>query len=82
MLSLLQQFVPFFALVLLAAFGVYLLFVLIRWPLERSLKKRRQEKVDEDEPTLRQLMQPQLMPDVDSRTDDHGERRMRIEPRL
>ncbi len=70
------------ALVLLAAFGVYLLFVLIRWPLERSLKKRRQEKVDEDEPTLRQLMQPQLMPDVDSHTDDHGERRMRIEPRL
>ncbi|WP_447751467.1 MFS transporter [Pseudomonas nicosulfuronedens] len=70
------------ALVLLAAFGLYLLFVAIRWPLERALKKRRQDKEAEDEPTLRQLMQPELMPDVDSHTDDHGERRMRIEPRL
>ncbi|AGI23479.1 MFS transporter [Pseudomonas sp. MT3] len=70
------------ALVLLAAFGVYLLFVLIRWSIERALKKRRKAPDPEDEPTLRQLMQPELMPDVDTRTDDQGERRMRIEPRL
>lgn len=70
------------ALVLLAAFGLYLLFVLIRWPLERAIRKRRKEPEADDEPTLRQLMQPELMPDVDSRTDDRGERRMRIEPRL
>ncbi|EPL3412357.1 MFS transporter, partial [Pseudomonas aeruginosa] len=25
---------------------------------------------------------PELMPDVDTRTDEHGDRRMRIEPRL
>lgn len=70
------------ALVLLAAFGVYLLFVLVRWPIERAMKKRRKEPEPEDEPTLRQLMQPELMPGVDTRTDDHGDRRMRIEPRL
>lgn len=70
------------ALVLLAAFAVYLLFVLIRWPIERAVKKRRKEPEPDDEPTLRQLMQPELMPGVDSRTDDRGDRRMRIEPRL
>lgn len=70
------------ALVLLAAFGVYVLFVLVRWPIERAMKKRRKEPEPEDEPTLRQLMQPELMPGVDTRTDDHGDRRMRIEPRL
>ncbi|WP_152224869.1 MFS transporter [Pseudomonas sp. SCB32] len=70
------------ALVLLAAFGVYLLFVLIRWPIERALKKRRKVPEPDDEPTLRQLMQPELMPDVDTRTDERGDRRMRIEPRL
>lgn len=70
------------ALVLLSAFGVYLLFVLVRWPIERALKNRRKTPAPEDEPTLRKLMQPELMPDVDTRTDERGDRRMRIEPRL
>ncbi|MCO3179702.1 MFS transporter [Pseudomonas aeruginosa] len=53
------------------------------WPLERAWKNRRHPSQDaEDEPTLRQMMQPELMPDVDTRTDEHGDRRMRIEPRL
>ncbi|MFX6160407.1 TPM domain-containing protein, partial [Acinetobacter baumannii] len=43
-------------------------------------KNRRHPSQDaEDEPTLRQMMQPELMPDVDTRTDEHGDRRMRIE---
>lgn len=70
------------ALVLLAAFGLYLLFVLIRWPLERSLKKRRQDKEAEDEPTLRQLMQPELVEGVDSHPGERHDNRARIEPRL
>lgn len=70
------------ALVLLGAFVVYLIFVALRWPLERAAKKRRERVAAEDEPTLRQMMQPSLMPDVDSRTDERGDRRMRIEPRL
>lgn len=70
------------ALVLLASFVVYLIFAALRWPIERAAKKRRERVAAEEEPTLRQIMQPSLMPDVDSRTDDRGDRRMRIEPRL
>ncbi len=71
------------ALVALLGFGLYLLIAAIRWPLERAWKNRRHPSQDaEDEPTLRQMMQPELMPDVDTRTDEHGDRRMRIEPRL
>jgi len=70
------------ALVLLAAFVVYLIFVAVRWPIERAAKKRRKRAEAEAEPTMRQMMQPSLMPDVDSRTDERGDRRMRIEPRL
>ncbi|MEW3734385.1 MFS transporter, partial [Pseudomonas aeruginosa] len=63
--------------------GLYLLIAAIRWPLERAWKNRRHPSQDaEDEPTLRQMLQPELMPDVDTRTDEHGDRRMRIEPRL
>ncbi|SDH93348.1 MFS transporter [Pseudomonas panipatensis] len=70
------------ALVMLVAFAVYLLFVAIRWPIERAARSRRARAEAEKEPTMRQMMQPQLMPDVDSRTDERGDRRMRIEPRL
>ncbi|KSW26862.1 MULTISPECIES: hypothetical protein [unclassified Pseudomonas] len=72
------------ALVLLAAFVVYLIFVAVRWPIERAARNRRQRAEAENEPTMRQLMQPQLMPDVDdSRADErNGNRGMRIEPRL
>ncbi len=64
------------ALVALLGFGLYLLIAAIRWPLERAWKNRRHPSQDaEDEPTLRQMMQPELMPDVDTRTDEHGDRR-------
>ncbi|KAF1061510.1 MAG: hypothetical protein GAK45_02204 [Pseudomonas citronellolis] len=70
------------ALVLAGAFVIYLIFIAIRWPIERAVRQRRSRAEAEEEPTLRQMMQPSLMPDVDERTDDHGDRRMRIEPRL
>ena len=46
------------------------------------MKKRRQEKIDEDEPTLRQLMQPELVEGVDSHPSERHDNRARIEPRL
>ncbi|MNF00663.1 hypothetical protein D3C80_1995290 [compost metagenome] len=58
------------------------MFAGIRWSIERARKKSQRQAQAADEPTLRQLMQPSLMPDVDTRTDEGGERRMRIEPRL
>ncbi|MNZ45262.1 hypothetical protein D3C78_629120 [compost metagenome] len=70
------------ALIMVLAFIVYLVFAGIRWSIERARKKSQRQAQAADEPTLRQLMQPSLMPDVDTRTDEGGERRMRIEPRL
>ncbi|NQD92961.1 MFS transporter [Pseudomonas sp. CrR25] len=67
----------------LIAFTLYLLFVAIRWPLERWWQRRRgpePEAEDEDAPTLRELMQRNT--GDDSRYDQRGERRLRIEPRL
>ncbi len=75
---------------------IYVLFVLIRWPIERAWNKRKAAKaapapVEEDEPTLRELMerepqsQPYIRPAADSRTQPasgSGGRRERIEPRL
>ncbi|MCY1270513.1 hypothetical protein D9M68_198480 [compost metagenome] len=67
------------ALVTLLAFVLYLIFVAIRWPFQqRARKKARDEAAAKtDEPTMRQLMQPALMPDADT---SNG--RARIEPRL
>jgi hypothetical protein len=64
----------------LIAFALYLLFVAIRWPLERWWKGRRgpAPAVDgEDEPTLRELMQRGV--GEDSRIERRGQR---VEPRL
>jgi len=69
----------------LIAFALYLVFVAIRWPLERWWQQRRGpalETQDEDEPTLRELMRRDQGDDADSRYDQRGERRLRIEPRL
>ncbi|MGY4532717.1 hypothetical protein ACVW0Y_001846 [Pseudomonas sp. TE3786] len=80
------------------AFALYLLFVLIRWPIERAWKKRQAAKaappVEDDEPTLRELMerdphsQPYIHPRADSPIESRTQpatgngRRQRIEPRL
>jgi hypothetical protein len=78
------------------AFAVYVLFVLIRWPIERAWNKRKAAKVapepfDEDAPTLRELMErePQSKPYIKPRSETHTPpasgsdgRRTRIEPRL
>lgn len=81
------------------AFAVYLVFVLIRWPIERAWNKRKLAKQqpaqpDEDEPTLREMMereplaQPYVRPRADSRSQPasskggNGTRGQRIEPRL
>jgi len=68
------------------AFAVYLLFALIRWPLERSSKARRRQRetaaASDDEPTLREILDQDAPARGDTRIDHHGERRLRIEPRL
>lgn len=70
-------------------FVLYLVFVAIRWPIERAIKARRaarerpdEEPVDDEEPTLRQLMEREGDARFDTRTDARGDRRLRIEPRL
>jgi len=67
----------------LIAFVLYLVFVAIRWPLERWWKGRngpQPEASDEHSPTLRELMQRD--DDEEPYTAPRGERRMRVEPRL
>lgn len=77
------------------ALGAYLVFVLIRWPIERALNKRKAAKTapaeaDDDEPTLRELMErdpqskPYIQPRAESRTPpvSGSGARQRIEPRL
>lgn len=68
---------------------LYLIFVAIRWPIERAIRARRAEREkpavtdeEEEEPTLRQLMERESTGRVDTRLDDRGDRRLRIEPRL
>nr|MBF0684723.1 MFS transporter [Pseudomonas sp.] len=41
----------------LIAFALYALLVAIRWPIERRLRQRRAEGVEEDSRTLRERMQ-------------------------
>ncbi|WPC03727.1 MFS transporter [Pseudomonas sp. MBLB4123] len=68
----------------LIAFALYLLFVAIRWPIERWWQGRRgpeREAADEQAPTLRELMQ-RGGEETDGLRDVRGERRLRIEPRL
>ena len=69
------------------AFAVWLAFCALRWPLERWWQGRQapvgQPVQDEDEPTLRELMnRDERHDDADTRLDAQGERRLRIEPRL
>ena len=65
--------------------ALYLAFAFVRWPLEswwQSRRKPRQVVAEDDEPTLRELMAREGRADVDTRQDAHGDRRLRIEPRL
>lgn len=64
----------------LIALSVYLLFVAIRWPIERWWQGRKGESAaveDEDPRTLRELMD-----DDDERLEPRYERGGRLEPRL
>lgn len=67
------------------AIALYLVFAGIRWPIERKLQARRAEReaaaTAEEEPTLREMMREQA-PQADTRFDQNGDRRLRIEPRL
>ncbi|MCY1178917.1 hypothetical protein D9M73_192920 [compost metagenome] len=67
------------------ALALYLVFAAIRWPIEKKLKARRAarevaQQADE-EPTLREIM-GEGRPDADTRIDQNGDRRLRVEPRL
>lgn len=65
--------------------ALYLVFAFLRWPLEnwwRPRRKPRQAVAEDNEPTLRELMDREGRADVDTRQDAHGDRRLRIEPRL
>lgn len=66
----------------LIALALYLLFVAIRWPLERWWKGRRGPAPaadGDDQPTLRELMQRGADEAGDSRSERRGRR---VEPRL
>ena len=69
----------------LIALGVWLAIAFLRWPLERWWENRRGPRataVEEDEPTLRQMMELDERPEAETRLDARGDRRLRIEPRL
>jgi hypothetical protein len=70
----------------LFAFALYVLFVAIRWPLERWWQGRRgpqAEADDENAPTLREIMQRENDEPADGRYGQQaGDRRLRVEPRL
>ncbi len=69
----------------LIALAVWLAFAGLRWPVERWWKNRYGEQttvVVEDEPTLREMMAREERFDADTHLDAHGDRRLRIEPRL
>ena len=67
------------------ALTLYLVFAAIRWPIENKLKARRAEREAaqqaDEEPTLRDVMRDGR-PEADTRFDQNGDRRLRIEPRL
>ncbi|HSC82559.1 MAG TPA: MFS transporter [Pseudomonas sp.] len=69
----------------LIAFGVWLAYAGLRWPVERWWQARRgpqRDVAEEDEPTLREMMARDERLDADTRVDASGDRRLRIEPRL
>lgn len=73
----------------ICAFAAYLIFCFLRWPLERWWKGRKADRstpapaVEEDEPTLREMIASgQVSTRGDTRIDHNGDRRLRIEPRL
>ncbi|MNU00998.1 hypothetical protein D3C72_2442620 [compost metagenome] len=57
----------------------------IRWPIERKRQERRAEREAatqaEEEPTLNEVLRERGR-DADTRYDQNGDRRLRIEPRL
>ncbi|GLZ88361.1 hypothetical protein Pres01_44120 [Metapseudomonas resinovorans] len=67
------------------ALALYLVYAGIRWPIEKKLNARRAEREGAqqaaDEPTLREVMRDSR-PEADTRFDQNGDRRLRIEPRL
>lgn len=66
----------------LIAFTLYLVFVAIRWPLERWWQARNvPAAVAENEPTLREMMSRDTEDFADTRVDARGDRRLRLEPR-
>jgi hypothetical protein len=63
----------------LIVFGLYLIFVLIRWPIERWWQGRQgYEPIADDEPTLREMMAR----DDRDYDDDYPRHGSRIEPRV
>lgn len=69
----------------LIALAVWLAYAGLRWPVERWWQARRGVQsgvAEEDEPTLREMMARDERLDADTRLDAHGDRRLRIEPRL
>lgn len=66
------------------AFALYLLFVAIRWPLERWWKGRQSQapEADDDAPTLREMMQRDSGDFAEASYEPRGDRRLRVEPRL
>ena len=67
----------------LIVFGLYLLFVAIRWPIERWWQGRKgPAPIADDEPTLREMMRRDEQDFGDTRYDARGDRRLRVEPRL
>ena len=70
----------------LLAFGAYLVFVGIRWPIESAIQRKHKPagkpvqaaaSDESDQPTLREIMQQ-----GNTRVDPQGDLRFRIEPRI
>lgn len=66
---------------MLVAFAAYLVLVVIRWPIERAIRRSRSSrnlaKSVEPEPTLSELPD-----DGNTWIDKNGERRLRLDPRI
>jgi hypothetical protein len=66
---------------MLVAFVVYLVLVLIRWPIERAIRRSRTArtsvKSDVPEPTLREMLD-----DGNTWIDQNGDRRLRVDPHI
>ncbi|MES2819979.1 MAG: MFS transporter [Pseudomonadota bacterium] len=74
----------------LIALALYLVFVAVRWPIERALRARQPfaAPIGDDEPTLREIMDRDAMAADDDddyvldKRADNNRRGARIEPRL